>query len=240
MRHFKIQLNDSVTQAAIVASGGVAYVAVNGDAQKATLYKADGSAQTNPVALTYGCIEFWTADSVPKVDLFVQSPSGHFVVAKNVVASGPNTLYVNKSGVNAVYVIPFSINDTTANTETATGFSFPANSLAIASGISVDVLTADSGMTIAAGTATADSGTPAGIITGLSLTSAATVKATLANSGVTFGSLMYVQDSANSGDHVPEPSSAVGGKGIVYTLSSSADTGEGFIKIPVQLPYASL
>ena len=239
MYKYRMQLVDQNGKA-IQEAGGQVYVAEYGGAAKVALYDSAGAAGSNPVALTNGILEFYTAESVPRVDLFIQSPSGHFVVVKDVYPSGNNSIRIDKTKMDTVMVIPFSIDDTAAATETDTGFDVPTKGLVLPSAPAVDVLTADSGMTIDVGTLSTASGDADGFIDGLSLASATLVKATNANGAVTLGAKLYVQDSANSGDDYPEADSSQGGKSITYTLSTSTDTGEGFIILPVQLPYASL
>ena len=242
MRHYRMQLVDMVTNAAIQTSGGKAYVATANDAAKATLYDADGAALTNPVSLTNGIIDFYVADTVASVDLFIQAPSGHFVVAKGVSASGPNSIYIDKGRATTVMVIPFSIADTTATAETDTGFDLPTNALVLADGMAVDVLTLDATETIDVGILSSESGGDAdGFLAAASVGTAVTVVGTLTNGEQTLGILLSVQDSANAGDLVPEAHRCDGtAKSISYTLTAGTDTAEGFIKIPVQLPYASL
>lgn len=239
MLHYRMQLLD-LNGVAIQAAGGKAYVAVNGDAQKATLYDKTGAALANPVSLTNGILDFYVADTVSKVDLFVQAPGGQFTVMKNVLPSGPNSIIVDTLSRLQTYVIPFSIADTTANTETSTGFTVPTKAGISPAGVGIDVLTLDSGMTINVGTLASDSGDADGYIAGISLTSAVFVKATLTNGAVTLGALLKVQDSANAGDAVPEPGYTMSGKTITYTLSASTDTGEGFIFLPVLLSYNAI
>lgn len=244
MRHFRIQLHDMVTQEAIIAAGGTVYVAVNGGSAKETLYTESGAALANPISLNYGVIEFWTADDDQKVDLFIQAPSGHFLVAKNVYASGPNTLYVDKGRAQTTMVIPFSSVDAVDATEFDTGFDLPTNALVLPAGMSVDVTNAAATETLDVGLLAAEVGGDAdGFLDGVSIGSAATVLGTLTNGAATLGVLLSVQDSASAGDLVPEPHLCDGvAKSISYTFTAGTDAlvGEGFIKIPVQLPYASL
>lgn len=232
MRHFSIQLIDSQTKQAINIAGGKAYVTAAGSIAKATLYTKAGAALANPVALNYGMIDFHTADAVALVDLYIQSPTGHFTVVKAVLASGPNAIYIDRSQLYTVMVIPFSIADTTAATETSTGFICPTKGIILPQGAGIEIVTVDSGMTIDVGTLASDSGDADGFIDGISLTTAGLVKATLANGAVTLGALLKVQDSANAGDAAPEGNVSMSGKTITYTLSASTDTGAGFIKIP--------
>jgi len=238
MKHYSIQLIDTVSGKSIDGSGGKAYVAKVGDAQKETLYTKAGAALTNPITLTNGKLDFYVADTVVSVDLYVQAPSGHFVVAKAVVPSG-ETIFVDKGRSTATYVLPFSIADTTAATETSTGFAIPTGAMVLPTGVGLDVLTVDATETVDFGTLSTDSGDADGYIVGASVATAGAVKASLANGAVTLGALLKVQDSANAGDAVPEANVSMGGKTLTYTLSAGTDTAEGFFKLPVQLPYSA-
>lgn len=234
MRHFKMQLVDQNGKL-ISLAGGVVYAAVAGGAAKVSLLTATGAAAANPSALTNGKVEFYVADAVAKVDLYGISPTGHAFVAKGVAPSGPNEIRVDTSRADTILVIPFSATDSTANTETDTGFDVPTNAGVIPMAVGVDVTVLDDTETVDVGTATADSGDPDGFIDGISLATAGAVKASLANGAVTLGALLKVQDSANAGDAVPEASFTSGGKSIVYTTSAGTDTAAGFIKLPLQL-----
>lgn len=258
MRHYKIQLHDAVTREAIVSAGGVAYVAANGGEEKVTLYTEAGAALANPVSLNYGAIEFWTSDDVPKVDLYVQAPSGHFLVVKSVVPSGPNTFFVDKSRSQTTYVIPWSSVDGVDATETDTGFDLPTNAAVLPEGIGVDVTNAASTETISFGILSTESGGDAdGFAALLALTSAVSV---MAKNTVTVGSNesflasttlgVLVNDFAvgtdvneDTGQSSKKPYVCDGtAKSISYTFTAGTDAavGEGFIKLPVQLPIASL
>lgn len=240
MRHFKMQLIDAITQKSIQSAGGVVYVAANGDLAKATLYDADGAAASNPSALTNGVIEFYTADTVDNVDLYIQAPSGHFVVVKGIFASGPNAIYIDKTKLETTMVIPCAIENTAAATETNTGFSIPTKGIVTPVGVGFETVTIDSGITIDIGTLSTASGDADGFIDGVSVATAGFVKGTLTNGSVTLGALLKVQDSANAGDAVPESNTTMAGKAITYTLSSGADTAEGFILLPIRLPASAL
>ncbi len=54
MKHYSIQLIDQLSGKSIDGSGGKAYVAKSGDAQKETLYTKAGAALANPITLTNG------------------------------------------------------------------------------------------------------------------------------------------------------------------------------------------
>lgn len=238
MKHYSIQLMDILSGRTINGSGGKAYVAKAGDAQKETLYTKAGASLANPISLTNGKLDFYVADSAVTVDLYIQAPSGHFVVAKGVVPSG-ETILVNKGELETIYTIPFSIADTTATTETSTGFIVPAGAMVLPTGVGINVLTADATETVDLGTLSTDSGDADGFIVTASVGSVGTVKASLANGAVTLGALLKVQDSANAGDAVPEANVSMGGKTITYTLTAGTDTAEGFFRLPVHLSYAA-
>lgn len=238
LKHYEMHITDVLTGQTIATAGGKVYVAKAGDAQKETLYTKAGAALANPITPTNGKIEFWTLDTVATVDLYVQAASGHFVVQKGVAASGPNQILIDKGQINTVMVIPFSIADTTANTETNTGFSVPTGSLVLPTGVGAQILTEDSGITVDFGTLSSASGDADGFIDGLSTATAGIVKATLANGALTLGALLYVQDSANAGDEAPEANASSSGRAITYTLASGADTAEGFFLLPITVPVA--
>jgi len=238
MKHYSIQLIDQLSGKSIDGSGGKAYVAKSNDAQKESLFTKAGAVLANPISLVNGKLDFYVADTVVSVDLYVQAPSGHFVVAKAVVPSGEQ-IFINKGELLTVYTIPFSIADTTATTETNTGFAIPTGAMVLPAGVGINVLTADSTETVDLGTLSTDSGDADGFIAAASVGSVATVKASLANGATTLGALLYVQDSANAGDKAPEANVSMGGKTITYTLTAGTDTAEGFFKLPIQLSYAA-
>lgn len=238
MKHYSIQLMDILSGRTIDGSGGKAYVAKAGDAQKETLYNKAGGSLANPISLVNGKLDFYVADSVVTVDLYIQAPSGHFVVAKGVVPSG-ETILVNKGELETIYTIPFAAADTTATVETNTGFPIPAGAMVLPTGVGINVSTADATETVDLGTLSTDSGDADGFIVGASVATVGTVKASLANGATTLGALLFVQDSANAGDKAPEANVSMGGKFITYTLSAGTDTAEGFFRLPVQLPQAS-
>lgn len=256
MRKYSTQLANSVNGRNITTSGGVCYVAEAGGAAKVTLYNDDGSAIANPVALTNGHIEFNVADSVASVDLYIQAPSGHFVVSKGVTNGGDNEIYVDTSNAVTLMVLPFSIDDTTATTETDTGFDLPTNGAVLPTGLGVSVLTADATETMEVGILSSESGGNAdGLLDNISVASAETViaDATVTTGGsesyfsaTTFGVAMaqFTAGSDSAGDvgtFNPRAYVCNGtAKSISYTLSSGTNTAEGFMLIPVQLPVASL
>ena len=232
MRNYKSQLR-SLEGDIIATSGGVVYVAAAGATLKATLTDKDGAALANPLTLTRGGFDFYTADTVTAVDLFILSPTGHFVVKKNVKPSGDTSIVVDTKKMNTTVVIPFNYANVTADaTETLTGFTLPG---AVLPNPAVEVVTLDATETIDVGTNSAASGDANGFIAAASVGTAGYIKGSIATGVATLGALLVVQDSANAGDGVPEQSTASIGKQVSYTLSAGSDTAAGYIVLPVAL-----
>ena len=230
-REWRIQLKDAMTGEAIITAGGTVYVATNGDAQKATLYTAAGASLANPITPTRGFINFFAADTVEKVDLYGMAPGGEAFVLKNVSPSGPNEIEVDTGRLNHVLVIPFSIADTTATTETDTGFDTGTDKLWLPTPF-IKVSTIDATETIDVGTDGSGANDADGFINAVALDSAVAVKATLLASGDTMGALFSVLDSANAGDDAPEGFINSANDNITYTLTAGTDTAEVFICLP--------
>lgn len=233
-REYRIQLKDALTGKAIISAGGKVLVVESGDASKQTIYSdAQGTPATNPMTPTRGFINFFVPESVDQVDLYIQAPGGQFVVVPDVTPSGPNEIAVDTNARMGTMVIPFSMDDYTANTESDTGFDEPAGAIMLPHP-AVNVLTADSTETINVGTDSNDSGDADGFIAAVSVGTQGLAKATIANGANTLGALFEVQDSANSGDLTHE-GHVSGGKSITLTLSAGSDTAEGFIHLPYML-----
>ena len=242
MRHYQTQLMGT-DGLAISQSGGKAYITVAGGTAKATLYTAAGLALVNPVSLTNGMLEFWTADTVSSVDLYVQGPSGHFNVYK-AQAPALDTSLVFPKGAFTMMTIPFSIADTTAATETDTGFDLPTNGKVLPIKGGVDVLTLDAGITMDVGILASESGGSAnGLYKAVSVASAVHVTPTVV---VTSGVYASTTKGAFIADFVVGTNTDDRGlynlreyvcngtaKSISYTLSSGSDTAAGFIRIPL-------
>lgn len=233
-REWRIQLKDRATDETIITAGGKVYVAQAGDPTKQTIYDKDGAALSNPFTPTRGFINFFAPDTVESVDLFILAPGGEFLVRKTVKPSGPNEFKVDTDRRDQAFVIPASITDTTAATETATGFVIPAKGMMLPRPL-VDVHTIDATEDIDVGTLSTDSGDADGFIDSVSVGTAGIAKATLLNSGDTFGALLSVQDSANAGDDAPEGDVTMVGKQITYTFSTGSDTAKVYIHLPYYL-----
>lgn len=250
MRHYEISLLDVLTGKAIQGTGGKAYVASNGATAKATLYNKDGTSLVNPITPTNGKIEFYTADAVAKVDLYIQTPKGFAVNVKDVAPSGPNEICVDRSARQTL-VIPFSIANTTAATETDTGFDLPTNAIVQPNGTLVEVTTVDATEQIDVGILSSESGGDAdGFLALLSVATAAPVlPAVTVTAGVyaanTFGALISDYTVGTNADdrglfNTKQYRCNGTARSISYTLTTGSDTAEGFIKITYELPVDSL
>lgn len=247
-KHMKINLLDMVTGKAIQDAGGKCYVAQAGLAAKQTLYNADGTSLANPVSLTNGLMEFWVADTVNTVDLYIQAPKGQALIQKGVTPSGPNEYAVDTSRKHQLLVIPFAIGDTTATTETDTGFDIPTDAIVQPHmGGGIDVLAVDATETIEVGVLSSESGGDAdGFYDVLPVDTAGAVKPEVTvTAGVwasmTFGALLAdLTAGTNSDDrglfNLRQYRCNGTAKSISYTLTAGTDTATGFIKIPYVLP----
>jgi len=214
------QLKDQNGQA-LSGTGGQVYVAAAGDAAKVAIYDKDGVALTNARALTAGGVQFHTVSTVTSVDLYIQAPGGQFLTKLAVPTGAYYDLVVDTSNKHQLFVIPFAIGDTTAATETDTGFNVPTSSQVLGrlSGCGLRVTTADAGQTIVVGLLSTESGGSAnGFITATSTTSAVQL---IGANGAFFST------------NAPHLADAVVAKSISYTLDASTNTAEGFILLPV-------
>lgn len=243
MKHYQLALAKSNPNGeAITTSGGNAYVTAAGGTAKLALFNKDGTTLANPIALTNGKVEFYTADSMVSVDVYGQAPTGHGFVVKGAKPSGNNEIFLSTGNITTL-IIPFNIADTTANTETDTGFDLPTNALVQPQmGLGVDVATADSGHTILFGMLSSESGGDAdGLSLALSLTNVATVPCNFGDSGTalnanTFGALTSGYLAGATGWAYNKQYRCDGtAKSVSYTLASGTVTGAGFIRIPMTL-----
>lgn len=236
MKHYKSQIVSIAQGNALTAAGGVVMVTAAGACTKVALKDSDGDALANPLALTNGSFDFYVADTVQSVDLYIHTASGHFVVQKGVKPSGNSSIPVDNTIAHTVMSIPFAAADQAGDaTETTTGFTING---VVLPGVGLEITTVDATETVDIGTATADSGDPDGFLDGVSVATAGFVKGTNASGAVTIGALLLV--AAAGSTSTPEASVAANGKEVVYTLSAGADTAAGFIQIPVLLPSATL
>jgi len=223
---YRIQLKDAVSAQSIIKAGGTCYVAQAGLPDKQALFDKTGASLANPLTPTRGFINFFTLNTSASVDLYVQAPDGQFQVFLGITPSGPNELVIRTDVKRQLAKIPFSIGDTAAATETATGFIVPDPSMFLdrLHGMGILVTALESGKTIDVGTAEAASagGDADTFIAASSLTAAGLV---IGTNGDAFSS------------NAPGTSTALIAlnKNIVYTLSSGAAAAKGFILLPYVL-----
>lgn len=234
-KRYKIQMYDNAGRV-ILGSGGNCYVAIAGAAGKQTLTDVNGASLSNPIALSQGLAEFYVADSISSVDVYVMTPGGQFTVEKTLAPGTLCEINVDTSDREQVAVIPFAIGDTAAATETDTGFDLPLNAIAksIGGGVLVSVL--DATETIDVGLLSTESGGDAnGFFITLAVATEIFNLPSLANGALTLGA-MLVADEDGAGALVPEAHRGDGvAESICYTLTTGTDTAEGFIFLPYMI-----
>lgn len=227
-REYRIQLKDRSTATNIVTAGGTVFVTKAGLPDKATLFDKNGAALANPLTPTRGFINFFVVDTTAAVDLYIQGPSGAFLVMPGVVPSGPNEVILDQTMKRQDYKIPFSNVDAAALAETFTGFVIPVGSMVLdrLHGAGLDVTAIHTGKTIDVGTsAAATGGGTGGTANGLiSASSVGTLGRVIGTNGAFFSTNAPATDTA-----------LVANLNITYTLSSTSTTAKGFIHLPVVL-----
>lgn len=223
MRKYKFQLQDRPLGAfagpSIIGSGGKCLVTVAGDCAKATLSDSAGASLANPISLTRGSGEFYTANTVDAVDLFILTGEGYSTQLWSV---GPDELHevqIDRSNRMQTLVFPFSIDDQLAdNTEVDTGLDLIVG-MVMQPFPYVKVVTVDAGDTVDVGTGEAvpvDGGDADGFISALSLATGGIV----ADTGSALLSAVEYIAPADS---------------VTWTLSAGAATGEGYVFLPYRL-----
>lgn len=235
---FDIQLTDASTGAAMIAAGGTVYVAAAGDEAKKALVNADtGATLTNPITPTRGKIRFGVAGAAPMetpVDLYGITANGRAFVVKNVLPGSPTEIFIDTIRRDQTLIVPFSIANTTAATETDTGFNF-STGMVIRPFPSIYVVDVDATETMDVGLLSSEGGGDAdGFIVGVSVATAGHVDPTFAST-VTQGALLKVT-ATGAAAVIPE-SYVVGATAVslTYTLTAGTDTATGFIQIPYVL-----
>jgi hypothetical protein len=247
IKNFHFSLVDAFTGEAIKTAGGNLIVLQNGTSTKQAIKDSAGAAASNPLAINYGVVDFYTADTVATVDVVGFAPGGQFIAVAGIAASGPNEIKVDTSRRKQTARIPFSITDMVAATEYDTGLDLPTNALVIpTAGLSVDVKTIDATETIDVGILSSESGGDAdGIAALVALDTAVVVPAAVTvTAGVfsanTFGALVSSYTAGTNADDrglfMPKMYRCDGtAKSISLTLTTGSDTAKGFVNIPYVL-----
>lgn len=216
LANFRTQMMTGDSGENIIAAGGKVMVCLAGTAKKATISDADGNPLVNPFTPTRGFLDFWTAESVTAVDLYVQDQFGEFMIARGILASGPNEIKLPSNDRQQTMVIPFHYLDCTPGVEKDSGFVIPANTLVVAPGAAIQTTVAFAGSTITAGTLSTDAGGSATAFSGAAK-STATV-------GIQPGGLSAAADFS--------------ARKISYTMSGGS-TASGFLYIPILTAQAN-
>lgn len=233
-RNYDLQLTELAgwpNGRAIISAGGAVIVTEEGGASKVDLYDPDNNYQplANPVSFVRGRLRFATLDTIEVVDCYGMSPTGHAVQLTGVRSDTRQEWFVDTAQRDQVLKVPFSIEDTTDNTETDTGITLPlqASVRGALSSAGILVTVVDASETINVGTAQALTPTPDpvgdadGLQAGVSLTNAVMVNAT---------------NGALISSNAPFIATAAVQRRITYTLSTGTDTAQGFIIQPYTLP----
>ena len=253
MLKFKISLVDS-DGVRINASGGMAQICQQNSADKQSVLDADGAALTNPVALSSGVLEFYTAETVNFVDIYLMAPGGQFRVIEDVSPSGPNEFTIDTNNRRQVAVVPFSHADSTAATEKDTGFDFPLYA-SVLPFVAVLVKTLDATETIDAGILSSETaGDANGFIAVVALDAAGLIPAeNVVTTGgtetyfasTTIGALLqdFLAGANAAGDVGTSNKKAhavtgSNGRSISYTTTTGTDTADGFLILPYDLAAA--
>lgn len=224
MYRYKFQLQDRPLGGdnagpSIIGSGGKCLVTVAGDCAKATLYDKDGDALTNPISLTRGGGEFYVANTVEAVDLFILTGEGYATTLWSVAAGELNEVPIDRSDRNQTLVFPFSVDDQVSdNTEVDTGLDLIVG-MVMQPFPYVKVVTVDAGETVDVGTGEvvpADGGDADGFV---SLLSAATAGIVADTNGALLNAVEYIAPADS----------------VTWTLSAGSDTAEGYVFLPYRL-----
>lgn len=264
MLSYQIKLYDRATNRAISHDGKL-IVMTNGSPDKVALLDADGATLANPVTITDGFAEFFTAETTQSVDVSLYTEYGYSLFV-NDLQPGMSELYLDLNNQRQTLVVPFSVADSTANTETDTGLDLVVGTMLLTEGLGIKVTALDATETIDLGldgASTEDD--PNGILEAISLaalgfvqakvgfavgTNSVLVDVTGGAQEFTYGALMVGTgtkvaakadgtDSATTknGFYLLEPHVVIAaGADLTYTTSAGTDTAKGYFVIPTFVP----
>lgn len=236
---YNVQLMDRATGKAIIAAGGKCLVVTASGTGKRTILNAITFASaTNPLTPTRGLISFAIDSTTPLADssdLYIMAPGGQFVVARGVKSGDPTEVWVDTRRREQTMILPFDITDTTAATETDTGFDFVAGMILLPSP-ALYVSAIDATETIDVGLLSSESGGDAdGIIDLASVGTLGTLLA-VASGTPTLGALLRETVTADAGTtSARAPYIVAAAVSVTYTLTTGSDTAKGFFEIPYRI-----
>lgn len=228
----EIQLMDHRDGRTIMTAGGMCLVTEAGSPDKVALLDPDdGTSITNPVPLTRGRARFAVASSVNSVDLYIMSPTGHFVVYEDAEAGTISEIMIDRGQKEQVAKIPFSIADASASSEEDTGIDLPVGAY-VSPFLGINVTDVDATETIDFGILSSESGGDAdGFGVAMSVATEGFVGAKSASTA-TRGAL--VGGSTLDRGHVVVENA----QSVSYTLSAGSDTAKGYLILPYTLAAA--
>lgn len=253
---YDIQLVDAFTGKNLTASGGKFYVtdpsvSAANIGRKATLYNPDSNfaSLSNPVSMTNGKVRFAVAGAstigmatIPTMDIYGMSANG---IAFQIRGATPGLgeIRLDSSRVAQTLMVPFNIVDTTATTETDTGFDFTQGMVIDPQGCCVNVLAIDATETIEVGLLSSESGGDAdGFLDVLSVGTLGVIAPTLAATAETLGALLRVAATADAGTGLVPRQHVINSTAVslTYTLTAGSDTAAGIICIGYSRPIVPL
>lgn len=238
---YGIQIHNQATDLPVIAAGGTVYVAIAGDAAKATIYDpVTQLAISNPLTPVRGRIAFATLATVASVDLYGVDANGRAFVRRGVKPGADTEIFVNEDP-QQVMVIPFAKADVAANTEIDTGFDIPVDAAVHPMGMGVDVLTAEGSRTINVGLLSSETaGDADGFLAALSLATAGMTNWAVSGTP-TLGALLVQNFATTPAVNLSKQHTVIGtnAKSVSFTLSASTASAKGFIFIPYIRPLSS-
>lgn len=222
-RHYKNALYDIATGES-VSTGGTVVVCTAGSPAKATLVDENGASLSNPVTISEGVFEFYTADGVESVDIYGLAGNGVFFKRSGVGQGSAGAIMIEVGKTDNVLVAPFHPDDYTANTETDSGFDLSTN-MVITGFPALKVATIDTSETIDVGTDAGGGNDPNGFIAALSVATAGVFEASNATGDDNLGALLL--EDALQHDYAIATAAD-----LTYTLSAGSDTAAGYIYLP--------
>lgn len=205
MRHYNSQMADKMSGGSLSMAGGQVIVCAAGTQKKLAITDINGNALANPLPLVAGKFDFYVADTVPLVDVYVYTPTGHCRVSRNLAIS-PNELHYDARDGFSEWLIPFNATDQVSGNLTDTGIVLPAGVVVTGNPV-VDVRTAEATRTISFGTTGAATAfVPATTVAAIGDVAAASV-AVANNTAID----------------------------LAYTLSAGTTVAAGFIRLPVSV-----
>jgi hypothetical protein len=251
----EFQLKRQDNGVSILAAGGVALVVAAGGTDRVALYNPDNSfaALAQPIALNYGTGRFAVLDTVNSVDIYIMGPEGDFVVIEDVVAGSISEVMIDMQRRVQMLKLPYSVADSTANTETDTGFDLPAGAVVLPWGAGVRVAATDATEDLEVGLLSSESGGDTdGFINNIAI-SGANGSTTMAQALITVGSneqffasttlgvlladfLAGADVAGDVGTNNPKHAVISTARSIVYLTSAGTDTAKGWFFFQYMLP----